>query len=129
MSKTNYVQNLLFSILILIYFLVLQGVFFKFIYLILALGFGAYLLFSPILKAKNNVEKPTTAISYIVLGLVQISLVFSYIAVVLPGNDWIKYVLYALTFVNFGLYFAPIQRKDLVFLLMNSFLLAMTIYR
>lgn len=118
-------RPLMFALLIFFYFLVVQGVFFKFIYFPLSLGFIAY-LFIFLFKKSRNDERLTSIRSQdvITVTVIMFSIVISYISLYLDDNVFIKYVLYALTLVNFGLFFANMRRDDLALLGLNTFLLA-----
>ena len=126
----NYTMNYLvppalFALIICCYFLVVQGVFFKFIYFPLSLGFIVYLFI--FLLNKNGSSDRSTAIrkqDIITVIVIMFSIVTSYISLYLNDNTFIKYVMYALTLVNFGLFFVNMRRGDLILLGLNTFLLA-----
>lgn len=123
--KDFLLRPLLFALLIFFYFLAVQGVFFKFIYFPLSLGFIVY-LFIFLLK-KNGSSDRSTIIrkqDIITVFVLMFSIVTSYISLYLDNTDFIKYVMYALTLVNFGLFFSDLRRGDLILLGLNTFLLA-----
>lgn len=118
-------RPLMFALLIFFYFLVVKGVFYKFIYFPLSLAFIVY-LFVFLLK-KNRSDDGSTTIStqdIITVTVIMFSIVISYISLYLDNNTFIKYIMYALTLVNFGLFFANMRRDDLILLGLNTFLLA-----
>ena len=118
-------RPVLFALLILLYFLVVHGDFYKFIYFPLSLGFIAY-LFIFLFKRGRNDERLTRIRTQDVIAVfvIMFSIAISYISLYLDENTFIKYVMYALTLLNFGLFFVNMRRGDLILLGLNTFLLA-----
>lgn len=118
-------RPLMFALLIFFYFLVVHGAFYKFIYFPLAIGFIAYLFIFLLKKNRSDDGSATIRTQGIItVTVIMFSIVISYISLYLDDNVFIKYVLYALTLVNFGLFFANMRRGDLILLGLNTFLLA-----
>ena len=118
-------RPVLFALLILLYFLVVHGAFFKFIYFPLSMGFIAY-LFIFLFKKSSDEERLARIRTQDVIAVLVImfSIVISYVSLYLNDDAFIKYFMYALTLVNFGLFFVDLRRGDLILLGLNTFLLA-----